>query len=205
MYPAQFLPVMIAIVATFFGSEAQASSLIRTYSAPMFSAPLLKAGFKCGLVDGKLVCGGKKSSSKKNDDDDDDDKPKNKKKSGNICEGNNHCGAGETDLETPNKYKACCEPAGGFQTAPKEAEKCKFLGEVGTPPNCSCPPGTEFMGYKGCVKKVVHLVCCTGIYASGVKTGPDCYDTEAAARKSIASARLNGVGVTSIACATENR
>jgi hypothetical protein len=88
-------------------------------------------------------------------------KIKKNKNSGNIWEGNNHCGAGETDLETPNKYKACCEPAGGFQTAPKaptEAKECGF-GMIGTPPNhCDCPAGTEFKGFKGCVKKVVQGV-----------------------------------------------
>ena len=26
-------------------------------------------------------------------------------------------------------------------------------GQVGAPPNCTCPPGTEFMGYKGCLAK----------------------------------------------------
>ena len=114
------------------------------------------------------MCGGKKSSSKKNDDDDDDDKPKNKKKSGNICEGNNHCGAGETDLETPNKYKACCEPAGGFQTAPKapaptEAKECGF-GMIGTPPNnCDCPAGTEFMGQQGLREKGCAISLLYGI------------------------------------------
>ena len=101
---------------------------------------------KCINVDGKRFC-------RDDDNDDQDDRPKNKKKSGNICEGDNHCGAGYTDLETPNKYKACCQPNDASQTAPKEAEKCKFPGEVGTPPNCTCPPGTEFMGYRGCLPK----------------------------------------------------
>jgi hypothetical protein len=35
MYPAQFLTVMIAIVATFFGSEARASSLIKQATAEL--------------------------------------------------------------------------------------------------------------------------------------------------------------------------
>lgn len=118
------------------------------------SSLLLRA--KCKFKNGELAC----PSNKHKDDEDDadnDDKSKKKKKTGNICEGDNHCGAGFTDLETANKYGACCEPAKGFQTAPKEAEKCKFPGEVGTPPNCTCPPGTEFYGYKGCVEPY----CCT--------------------------------------------
>jgi hypothetical protein len=33
------------------------------------------------------------------------------------------------------------------------------LGEVGTPPNCTCPSGTEFMGYKGCLKSRPSWYC----------------------------------------------
>ena len=36
-----------------------------------------------------------------------------------------------------------------LKSAPKEAEKRQFPGEGGTPPKCTCPPGTEFMGDKG--------------------------------------------------------
>lgn len=148
---SHLLTALLAVAVASFIGGAEASSRLQ---APMFSPLHLQAGFKCGLVNGKLVCGDKKTKSGKNDnDDDDDDQPKNKKKSGNKCEGDNHCGAGYKDLETPNKYKACCEPNEGTQSAPKEAEKCKFPGEVGTPPNCTCPPGTEFMGYKGCLAK----------------------------------------------------
>lgn len=31
-----------------------------------------------------------------------------------------------------------------------EGDVCKF-GMVGTPPNCDCPAGTNFQGYKGCL------------------------------------------------------
>jgi hypothetical protein len=58
----------------------------------------------------------------------------------------------------PNKYGACCEPKEGLP-APASTEKCKFPGEVGTPPNCHCPGGTEFIGYKGCVKVDVISKC----------------------------------------------
>ena len=42
---------------------------------------------------------------------------------------------------------------------PLEPEKCKFPGEEGTPPNCKCPQGTEFLGYKGCVKYTLESYC----------------------------------------------
>jgi hypothetical protein len=118
------------------------------------SGLVLKAGFGCVMQQGKLVCGKTKKSDDNDDDDDggDDDKPKKNKATGNKCAGDNDCGAGYTDLETPNKYGACCEAAEASKTAPQEAEKCKFPGEIGTPPNCQCPDGTEFRGYKGCLK-----------------------------------------------------
>jgi hypothetical protein len=39
-------------------------------------------------------------------------------------------------------------------TKPDEPKKCKFPGEVR--PDCHCPKGTEFMGYKGCVKEAAQ-------------------------------------------------
>ena len=62
-------------------------------------------------------------------------------------------------LEKPNIYGACCQATAEPltpKTAPAEKEKCKFPGEVGEPPNCKCPDGTEFLGYKGCVKKAAQ-------------------------------------------------
>ncbi len=70
------------------------------------------------------------------------------------------CDPGEVKLDKPNIYGACCQTGTAPltpKTKPAEPEKCKFPGEVGTPPNCSCPPGTEFYGYKGCVEPY----CCT--------------------------------------------
>ena len=70
------------------------------------------------------------------------------------------CDPGEVKLDKPNIYGACCQIGTAPltpKTKPAEPEKCKFPGEVGTPPNCSCPPGTEFYGYKGCVEPY----CCT--------------------------------------------
>ena len=87
----------------------------------------------------------------KNDDDDDDDKPK-KSKPLNCKKAK--CAPGETKLDKPNIYNACCQAGAEplkHKTAPAEPVKCKFPGEV--PPDCNCPKGTEFMGYPGCVKK----------------------------------------------------
>ena len=100
---------------------------------------------------------------KNDDDDDDDDKPKKSKDKviPKTCGKKVNCEAGFVKLEKPNKYGACCEAREGLPS-PKTAqpEKCQFPGEVGTPPNCSCPKGTEFLGYKGCVKHSMQRVNC---------------------------------------------
>ncbi len=103
---------------------------------------------------------GSKSKSSKNKGGDDDEpkalkksKDKDKKdkdQAAKTCGKKVKCDAGYVRLEKPNKYGACCELPGGATPA-KTTEKCKFPGEVGTPPNCKCPEGTEFLGYKGCV------------------------------------------------------
>jgi hypothetical protein len=111
---------------------------------------------KCVTIGEKRVCF-EDDAKNRNDDDDDDDKPK-KKKTGNKCQGEISCPAGYVVLDKPNKYGACCEPKEGLP-APASTEKCKFPGEVGTPPNCHCPGGTEFVGYKGCVKVEVKKEC----------------------------------------------
>jgi hypothetical protein len=139
----QFALLFLGAMAIDLASNASAETL------------LSMAKQKCVTIGEKRVCfedGKSKKSNDDDDDDDDDDKPKKKKKTGNICEGKIVCDPGYVVLDKPNKYGACCEPKEGFPTpAPAPAEKCKFPGEVGTPPNCTCPPGTEFMGYKGCV------------------------------------------------------
>ena len=164
MSPSQLLTAALAGVMCCLIGGAEASP---HFQAPMFSPAPMQAGLKCGLVGGKLLCG----------DGNQADQAKKKKKSGNICQGDNHCGPGETDLETPNKYKACCEPEAGFQTPPEVAEKCKFPGEVGTPPNCKCPEGTEFLGYKGCIKYTEKVTSMVG----------DSIETDAFADKCIAN------------------
>jgi hypothetical protein len=72
-------------------------------------------------------------------------------------QGERSCPSGYVVLDKPNKYGSFCEPKEGLP-AP-EAEKCKF-GMIGTPPNdCHCPDGTEFAGYKGCIKVATKDVC----------------------------------------------
>jgi len=71
--------------------------------------------------------------------------------------GERSCPPGYVVLEKPNKYGAFCEPKEGLPTP--EAENCKF-GMIGTPPNCNCPSGTEFLGFRGCVKYTMQRVSC---------------------------------------------
>jgi len=109
-------------------------------------APLLEIKFGCKFVQDKLVCG--------NDVGDANNDGGDKKESeGQGTQGERSCPPGYVVLDKPNKYGAFCEPKEGSPApAPAEGETCKFPGQVGTPPNCKCPVGTEFLGYKGCVK-----------------------------------------------------
>jgi hypothetical protein len=141
----QFALLLFGAIAIDLASNASAETL------------LSMAKQKCITIGEKRICfedGRNKKSDDVEEDDEDNDEPKKNKKTGNICEGKIVCDPGYVVLDKPNKYGACCEPREGFPApAPAEAEKCKFPGEVGTPPNCSCPAGTEFMGYKGCLPK----------------------------------------------------
>jgi hypothetical protein len=110
---------------------------------------------KCITIGEKRICleDGAKKKNKNDDDDDDDDNDDNSKpaEATKDCK-KARCEPGLVVLDKPNKYGACCEAREGLPPPKQqEAEKCKFPGEVGTPPNCTCPPGTEFMGYKGCL------------------------------------------------------
>ena len=125
-------------------------------------------------MDGKLVCGSTKGNKNRDDDDDDgDDKPKKSKDKiiPKTCGKKVNCEAGFVKLEKPNKFGACCEAREGLP-APKqqEAERCKFPGEVGTPPNCHCPDGTEFRGYKGCLEYKQGIWCKKAYVASVMNT-----------------------------------
>jgi hypothetical protein len=129
---------------TFVGGLGSAASA----EAQLAMAPQPKK--KCITIGDKRICF-EDDAKNRDDDDDDDDKPK-KKKRGNICGGETACPPGYVVLDKPNKYGACCEAKEGLpkQAPAQEAQKCKF-GMIGTPPNCSCPEGSEFQGYKGCV------------------------------------------------------
>jgi hypothetical protein len=137
-------------------AAAPSASVIATQVFP--SEVVVPVAFKCEMVEGKLVCGSTKGNKNRDDDDDDDDKPKKSKDKviPKTCGKKVNCEAGLVKLEKPNKYGACCE-------APKqqEAAKCKFPGQI-DPPKCDCPPGTEFMGYKGCVKEKPSWWCFSG-------------------------------------------
>jgi hypothetical protein len=119
---------------------------------------------KCIVIGGTRVCledarGGR-------DDDDDDDRPPKKKKKGDqATPGERSCPPGYVVLDKANRYGNFCEPREGFPTKTDQAKtdgtqgsqkwtKCEN-GTVGTPPNCTCPFGSEFFGAKGCMK-----VCC---------------------------------------------
>ena len=90
------------------------------------------------------------------DDDDDDDKPKKSKDKviPKTCGKKVNCEVGYVKLSKPNAHGACCEARERRQ----KAEKCKFPGQI-NPPNCDCPQGTEFMGYKGCMPKLDNWSC----------------------------------------------
>ena len=158
---SHLLTALLGVAVACFIGGAEASPHLQ---APKFSTLPTQAGFNCGLINGKLVCGDKKNTKHNDDDDNDqgknnddnDQKPKGKKTAKDCKKA--RCEPGLVVLEKPNKYGACCEAREGLP--PPAAEKCKFPGEVGTPPNCQCPNGTEFLGYKGCVKFTYQEAYC---------------------------------------------
>ena len=143
--------------------------------------------FKCGMVNGKLVCGNTKGNENRGDDDDDDDDRPKKSKDKVIpktCGKKVNCEAGFVKLEKPNKYGACCEAREGLPPPKQqEAEKCKFPGEVGAP-NCHCPKGTTFLGYKGCVANP-HWTCTGMVKDRGPTHWTERAVSEADARASV--------------------
>jgi hypothetical protein len=164
----------------------------KTESSKIMLAMQPQAKERCITIGEKRVCLTEGPKKKNDDGDDDNQNPKPEKATKNCKKA--RCEPGFVVLAKPNKYGACCEAREGLPP-PKSAEpeKCKFPGEVGTPPNCTCPSGTEFMGYKGCVK--AQRVCCTGVYPDGSMTGPDCGAPESEVRKVTSSAIRNGVPV----------
>ena len=110
------------------------------------------AGKKCITIGDKRICF-EDGKDKSNDDAD------NAKSQKTCAKKKISCPAGYVVLDKPNKYGACCEPKEGLPPTPIE-QKCKFPGsQVGTPPNCTCPDGTEFLGFKGCIKFTTQSYC----------------------------------------------
>jgi len=161
LFSAVILGVALMLVTVY---EAAASPLVSPETTASTAADLIvPVAFKCNLVGGKLVCGDKQDGSKKQSgNDDDDDKPKKSKDKviPETCGKKVNCETGFVKLEKPNKYGACCEAREGLPPPTQaEPEKCKFPGQIGTPPNCQCPEDTEFRGYKGCLKYTEAKSC----------------------------------------------
>jgi hypothetical protein len=133
MRVANTVAAILALLAiTCFSVFASANPLSPTPLAT--TADFLVVGFKCDLVNGKLVCGDKQGGKKQGNGDDDDDQPKKSKDKAitKTCGKKVNCEAGLVKLEKPNKYGACCEarqgvcPTGLSGTPPK----CKTCGTV---------------------------------------------------------------------------
>jgi len=159
--------------------------------------------FGCKVIDGQLVCG--KNGNGNGTANQGSGGKKNTKGVGD--QGERSCPPGYVVLKEKNKYGAFCEPREGLPPpAQAEAEKCQF-GMIGTPPNdCACPAGTDFQGYKGCVK--VQNICCTAVIgeggsSSGCTDGPPAR-TEAQLREALLQSRINGVAPSSISCSPAN-
>lgn len=170
------------------------------------TAWIVPVGFKCGLVNGKLVCGDKEGGKKQSNDADNDRPKKSKDKVvPKTCGKKVNCEAGFVRLEKPNKYGACCEAREGLPPT-QSADKCKF-GMIGTPPNdCHCPAGTDFQGYKGCVKTPTEICCSAKVTEKDGSPAPSpsfgvCRPTEAAARsETIALCNSNSFVIKSMSC-----
>jgi len=129
-----------------------------------FSAPTIAEAGWLGSVtlsgrtlSSSLLVPVKKKKNKRND---------HQNESGDIGEGERSCPEGYVVLKEKNKYGAFCEPKEGF---PEAEQKCQFPGQVGKPPNCACPGGTEFVGYKGCVKVTKKEWCELVSYVGGIE------------------------------------
>jgi hypothetical protein len=159
------LLVCILILSAPLGcTDARAESGLRGSQAigDLWGTPsglLLPIRSKCITIGEKRICF---------EDDGENDGPQRSEEGSNE----RSCPPGYVVLDKPNKYGSLCEPKEGLPKT--EAEKCKFPGMVGTPPNCTCPTGTEFFVSRGCVRyQIVRDYCKTVDY-------PLDYTTEAA-------------------------
>ena len=148
----------VAALVSFTMSSIEAAPHLQT---PTFSVPTLQAGLKCGLVNGKLVCGDTKSSGKHQDDDDeddDDDHHKGKKKKTNN---DDDTGLENCTIQSSNSGGGC---KSGFKYVcekMKSNKKCcgcvrdkNAISDPGPNPNYSCCDG---FGADG--KKVGERLC----------------------------------------------
>ena len=163
-----------------------------TYASDtLLDAPVVKAAFGCKITNGELICGKKNKNTGAQD---------------GGGQGERSCRPGYVVLKEKNKYGAFCEPKEGLPApAPAVVEECKF-GMIGTPPNdCDCPPGTDFQGYKGCVK--APNVCCTASFPGGGVEGctyySNGYRTEAQLRQDLQKAVPDNVA-SSTSCVPAN-
>ena len=171
MHPSHFAALMLAGVIAFFCGGAQATPLLGELS-PALSI-VVPAGFNCGLVNGKFVCGDKKSHTEDSDDADDDADSDHHKKKGKKndddaaeltectiqqSEGGGACVTGFKHVcEKLKNGKKCCgcvpdknaqAPAGAAGPAPVVQICCNanLTGPGNGPVICSTdntPPSTE--------------------------------------------------------------
>lgn len=119
---SHLITLLLASAGVLFISGAESSPHLQ---APMFSPLPLQAGLKCGLVNGRIVCGDKKSSGQHNDDDhqgnDDDDDHHKKGKNKNT---DDDAGLSECTIQGANSGGGC---KGGFKWVcekMKSGKKC---------------------------------------------------------------------------------
>jgi hypothetical protein len=176
--------------AVFSVSVAQASPLVLADSSLFVSnGPIVQAGFKCGLINGKLVCGKGQGDGQKNDDDDDHHgkHSKEKKTGSGLSEctiqepsGGGGCKNGKRVCEKLKSGKKCC----GCVSDPNSKPDPKPDPKPADTPN----PAAE-------------RVCCTANHPSG---DPQKFcGLLNDARKNAGAARFNGEPAANIFCTPE--
>lgn len=176
--------------AAFFSiSTAQASSHLTTVS-PVFlpDGPIVQAGFKCDLVNGKLVCGKGQGDGQKNDvDDDHHGKHSKEKKTGS---GLSECTIQESSGGGGCKtgFKRVCEKL-------KSGKKCcGCVADADSKPSPQPKPAET-------PNPAAERVCCTANHPSG---DPQKFcGLLNDARKNAGAARFNGEPPANIFCTPE--
>lgn len=156
---------------------------------------LLKTGFGCKMVQGKLVCGKDlKNHGNKNDDDDgDDDKPKKSKSKSKKDTGLTEC-----TIQGPNSGGGCKTGFKWVCEKMKSGKKCcGCVADTAKP--AEQKPAEEKPAEQ---KPAAQNFCCVGTYAAGNKH-TTCGGSEANARGNAEATKFNGEGPVSITCAPE--